>query len=356
MRKIFGLPFPWDDPVAQELHRLLYQLFPTTQQASLIAGKAGIDMAMVMQPQAPVFLWKDILENAAIAALTYKLVETARDHLSNQHPNKQFFVDLLEDGRMTLTTAPSSSSANAFLGASDSLSEPEALLYYDDLTISTAQIPTLIATLFKLAKLSSGVCKLTVAFGGIHASGTGFRIGDDMLLTNWHVLHDPNSGKPAVSVSAEFDYEEQVDGSLLAGTPIRCDVARIIASQSDDWAVIRTETPLVDVWAIIPVTTANPVKGEPAYILQHPGGSRKRLGFIRNQISEVTERFVYYLTDTQPGSSGSPVFDGNGQLIALHRAGGTPQTAIGKPPVKKNEGVHANRIISGLHAVGIKLS
>ncbi len=52
MRKIFGLPFPWDDPVAQELHRLLYLLFPTTQQASLIASKAGVDMGSILQQQA----------------------------------------------------------------------------------------------------------------------------------------------------------------------------------------------------------------------------------------------------------------------------------------------------------------
>lgn len=352
---IFGFPFPWHDPVAQELHRLLYLLFPTPQQATLLAVKAGIDMGVIWQQQAAVFLWKDILDAAATGALTRQLVVIANQHITEQHPNKGFFIDLLDDRSITFTSDMSPTDTNTFLGASDVVSEPEALLYYDDLTISTGQIPTLIMTLSKLAELSSGVCKLTVGFPGMQMAGTGFRIGRKTLLTNWHVLHNPTSGKPADTVAAEFEYEQNADGTLRAGKPICGDAASIVGSQADDWAVIRTVDLLEDAWNVIPLLPATPVDGQPAYIVQHPGGTRKRLGFIRNQISQVTTRFVYYLTDTQPGSSGSPVFDSEGRLIALHRAGGTPQTAIGKPPVKKNEGVHVNQIVSGLHTAGITL-
>jgi Trypsin-like peptidase domain len=356
MTAVFGLPFPWDDPVAQELHRLLYLLFPTPQQAVLIASKAGIDTGMIYQQQAIVILWKDILDAAATAAATKKLVSVAAKHLSDHHPNKQFFADLLEDRRVTLTSDQSASGPDTFLGASDSVSEPEALLYYDDLTISTGQIPALIKTLAKLAEVSSAVCKLTIGFPGMQSSGTGFRIGTNHLLTNWHVLHHPYTGVRANSVSAEFEYEQNVDGTLRAGKPILCDVTSVVGNQSDDWAVIRTLESLDDEWRIIPLLPTTPVEGQSAYIVQHPGGTRKRLGFIRNQISLVTPRFVYYLTDTQPGSSGSPVFDAEGNLIALHRAGGTPQTAVGKPPVKKNEGVNITQIVSGLQDAGIKLN
>ena len=68
--RIFGLPFPWEEPAAQELHRLLYQLYPTPQQATLIAAKAGVDLAMVRQEQAAALLWKDILDQAATGVLT----------------------------------------------------------------------------------------------------------------------------------------------------------------------------------------------------------------------------------------------------------------------------------------------
>lgn len=85
----------------------------------------------------------------------------------------------------------------------------------------------------------------------------------------------------------------------------------------------------------------------PAYIIQHPGGVRKRLGFVRNHISYVDDRVVQYLTDTQTGSSGAPVLDAAGNVIAVHHASGRPQEVAGKPPTNKNEGIRISRIRLG---------
>ena len=96
-----------------------------------------------------------------------------------------------------------------------------------------------------------------------------------------------------------------------------------------------------------------PKVGDLAYILQHPGGQQKRLGFVRNMISDVTPGVVRYLTDTEPGSSGAPVFDASGRVIALHHKGGTPQEVLGKPPVAKNEGIRISRVLERLKATGV---
>jgi hypothetical protein len=42
------------------------------------------------------------------------------------------------------------------------------------------------------------------------------------------------------------------------------------------------------------------------------------------------------------------VFDASGKLIALHRAGGTPQKLTGAAPVKKNEGVRVDVIAAAV--------
>ncbi|MEU4445450.1 hypothetical protein AB0K14_26485 [Actinosynnema sp. NPDC050801] len=62
------------------------------------------------------------------------------------------------------------------------------------------------------------------------------------------------------------------------------------------------------------------------------------------------DRKVHYLTDTQVGSSGAPVFNATGDLIAVHHAGGRPQEVAGKPLMRKNEGIRASRIASALAA------
>jgi V8-like Glu-specific endopeptidase len=96
-----------------------------------------------------------------------------------------------------------------------------------------------------------------------------------------------------------------------------------------------------------------PTRQAPAFVIQHPGGDRKRVAYVRNQVTDLDDRVVHYLSDTQSGSSGSPVLNDGGRLIALHHAGGTPQEVAGKPPLKKNEGIRIERVIAGLKAAGI---
>jgi hypothetical protein len=135
-------------------------------------------------------------------------------------------------------------------------------------------------------------------------------------------------------------------------------VSTIVASEEDDWGVISVASgaELDDAWPTISLKdAAEPVVGAPAYIVQHPLGSRKRLGYVRNQVSAVDDRTVHYLTDTQEGSSGSPVFDAQGRLIALHHSGGRPQEVVGTPPVKKNEGIRIPRVVAGLSGANVLL-
>jgi len=89
------LPYPWVDPVAQQLHLTLTRLYPTPQRATSVAERAGVDVSFLDAQQAPVFVWHDILDLAAQSGLTRKLVATARDLLNEQSPLRPFFDDLL---------------------------------------------------------------------------------------------------------------------------------------------------------------------------------------------------------------------------------------------------------------------
>jgi V8-like Glu-specific endopeptidase len=348
-------PYPFDQPAAQELHVTLTRLYPTPDGVRVVAERAGVDMSMVYLQQAPLFLWHDVLVQAAAGGLTEPLVREARDLQSPNSPARPFLDELLAGGTPPVDGEPRNADGSAaFLKDDDTVSEPEALLFKDDLTLQIGRVPGLIATLQRLIELAPAVCRLVVDVHGLAGHGSGFRIGPDLLLTNWHVLHNRHTGARATAVTAEFGYEDDAHGAALAPTLIPCDVASIVTDQADDWAVIRAQQPLDGAWPVIKLSEAvEPVAHEPAYIVQHPGGNRKRVGYVRNSVSSFDDRVLHYLTDTQQGSSGSPVFDAAGGLIGLHHAGGTPQQVTGSPPVAKNEGIRIPRVVAGLAAQGV---
>jgi S1-C subfamily serine protease len=345
-----AFPYPWPDPAAQELHVVLAQIHNSPQAALMVAQAAGIDTLYIDPQQAVIFVWHDILDAAATGGLTRTLVTTVHDRLAPTSPRRPFLAALLADETPAVTAEPRRTDGTpVFLAGDDSVSEREALLYRDDLTLQIGRVPALILTLQRLVELASSVCRLVVDVHGKTMLGSGFRIADDLILTNWHVLHLPSDGTRATAVSAEFAYEDDGTGGVLPPIVIPCAVDSILADKTDDWGVIRAMAPLRADWAIVRLSEAvDPAIGGSAFIVQHPGGERKRLGFVRNQVSSFDARLLYYLTDTQSGSSGSPVFNSDGQLIGLHHAGGTPQQKVGKPPLAKNEGIRIPRVLAGL--------
>jgi hypothetical protein len=140
-----------------------------------------------------------------------------------------------------------------------------------------------------------------------------------------------------------------------AATQFICETASIQTNQQDDWGIIRARHELPPSIPVIDIAdlAADPLVQKPTFIVQHPLGGRKRLAYVRNQITFFDDVVVQYITDTQVGSSGSPVFDEDGRIVALHHAGGRPQEVAGRQPIKKNEGIRISRVLAGLKSAGV---
>lgn len=79
-----------------------------------------------------------------------------------------------------------------------------------------------------------------------------------------------------------------------------------------------------------------------AYVVGHPLGSGLQLSLHDSQLIDIDEdrRLVHYRTPTDPGSSGSPVFNGSWKVIALHHGGSSETPRLrGEGRYEANEGI-----------------
>jgi hypothetical protein len=319
-------------------------LFRTEREAVPVVALLGVDPLTITPGLSALDLWFELLGKLAAQGNVRALVKTTRDQFRN-NPRAAYLDSLL--GAQDAPVSP----ADQKPGFDDAVTAPEALLFHDDLTMPLGKIGGLIATLTKMVELAPAICLLQVdnVLGSFF--GTGFRIGGDTLLTNHHVLFP--HGQKATHVKADFGFDVDAAGGNLAAVSLTGNVGTVTGEQPDDWAVVDVQG-MDQGWPVLKLADADvPIVGSAAYILQHPNGQRRRLGFVRNLISDVDAGTVKYITDTQPGSSGSPVLSAGGRLLALHHAGGQPVEVVGMPPVSKNEGIRISRVLDRLKANGL---
>jgi V8-like Glu-specific endopeptidase len=76
-------------------------------------------------------------------------------------------------------------------------------------------------------------------------------------------------------------------------------------------------------WITLPTAPYNFAANTPLFIVQHPDAAPMKLALDTEAIIGLNSNGtrVTYKTNTEPGSSGSPCFNQNWELVALHHAG-----------------------------------
>jgi V8-like Glu-specific endopeptidase len=190
-------------------------------------------------------------------------------------------------------------------------------------------------------RIASAICRLNNG----RFLGTGFRCRDDLLITNHHVI---GTKQDASSFRAEFFFEEGPTGALQAPFVVTLEPDRLF------WTDERLDVTIVGLAridradiAVVPLLPDVSAKvRDHVSIVQHPSGGPKQIAVTNNQILNFYAPYVQYLTDTLPGSSGSPVFVDSWKVLAIHHAGGNMRKNSQGEVVFANEGI----MVSSLYA------
>jgi hypothetical protein len=221
----------------------------------------------------------------------------------------------------------------------------------------------------RLAAIEAMTCQIDM--GG--TVGTGILIGPDLVMTNRHVVagriaNDRLTG-PA---TCRFDYKisdksstgyttpavDVIANTLLASSPHAAADLVVGPMATDvgalDYAILKLDRAIANE----PVVLGGDPRGHidvsapPAtvidagvLVLQHPGGKPMKIDL--GSVVDVGPVRFRHTVNTEPGSSGAPVFDAALKLVGIHHAG---QSGGPGPRLTYNEGIPLGVILADARA------
>lgn len=324
----------WERPALIDLREILARVYPTERDSRRVVVDAGLDPAQIAFDSKAILNWFAILEEAGRHA---GKIEAIIAVAQTEYPESEALQRAAQGAPPAVLAGPEPADWRGPTGP--------------------AQLERIIGTESALVPISfleiglikaRSVAKVRRDDG---SSGSGFLTEDGLLITNHHVLPDESTASGSVAM---FNYQQNADG-LSA----EVDERRFLpedyfrTSESDDWSAVRAAGNPNEVWGGLKLSAADVKVGDRVNIIQHPSGLPKQISFYSNVVVFVGGDRLQYLTDTEPGSSGSPVFDRSWNVVALHHSGGWISEPGGTDPNRqsyRNEGILIDAVISGLDA------
>ena len=200
----------------------------------------------------------------------------------------------------------------------------------------------------RLVQIERRVCRVELEG---NALGTGFLVGPDTVLTNWHVFEIAKNAGKIAQLGCRFDYVRLPNGQTDPGQLILLDAAGSLdgspytagekAGNPDspppptmdelDYALLRLASRVGEQqvdgaargWIALPNSVLPLPADAPILIVQHPEGTPMKLALDTQAVvgPNGNGTRIRYRTNTDPGSSGSPVFTMDWDIVALHHCG-----------------------------------
>jgi len=177
------------------------------------------------------------------------------------------------------------------------------------------------------ARLCPAVCRIDIP--SIGRKATGFLVGKDLILTNWHVMEESDGDdKEANLANMELSFTLSIQPARIFRLLNTARGQALVQGSSvaeQDYVLLRVSEDVAGSLGIAPFTfdgSARPVVGQAIHLIQHPGGGALMISVDEDGVTGIFKDAgkVQYISTAHAGSSGSPCIDGNKRLIAIHHA------------------------------------
>lgn len=332
----------WSKKLTQ-LNDVLGDLVPDKDGITKYVNASGLKLQHINTSGTAMDVWSNVLSEADKNSKVDALVKS----VMNVYPGNPFLKSALSLKDIDYSLSPDVDKISKWQDVSD-----------DTLEVLTTGRSTLLPVNFlaKGVQKSKAVGKVEIKIGAnSYNVGTGFLfkidgINDLFFITNYHVI---NNQKDIIRTKIIFDYELDISGDSIASKSFNIDENRnwycSPVNEFDSTIFhLKDDSNYLESYGYIELKEIEIKKNDFVNIIQHPGGEMKQISLYYNIVTNTTERVVQYIIDTLKGSSGSPVFNSDWEVVALHHSGGGSKPDEPKLPLgikSRNEGIHINQII-----------
>jgi V8-like Glu-specific endopeptidase len=313
---------------------LLASLYPTPQDASRILDESGLDRTRIGFDSRAINTWHSVIEFAVNQSMLDKIIDEAL----GDYPGNTL-LQLARVGALTGIRGPDIGTLR--------WDAPENEDFLEKIIGSESTLLP-ISFLEAGAIASKPVCRIVRSDG---CSGTGFLVSPNLLLTNNHVLQDESQAEEATT---EFNFQRTSEGLDCAIEKYSLLPSKLFYTSKDhDWTVVQIDPASTKRWGTVEFASEETKVGARVSVIQHPSGGPKQVALHHNIVVFVDKTRLQYLTDTMPGSSGSPIFNDRWKVVGVHHSGGFLREPGTKKRFFRNEGINASII---KRALGLLIS